>query len=35
MQGDVEARFTVALPARGRTVLGDWAATVLTTNLPR
>ena len=35
LQGDVEARFTVGLPARGRSVLGDWAATVLTSNLPR
>jgi predicted ABC-class ATPase len=33
--GSVEARFTVGLPARGRTVLGDWAAAILTTNLPR
>jgi predicted ABC-class ATPase len=31
----VEARFTVALPARGRTVLGSWAETILITNLPR
>ena len=35
LQGDVESRFTVGLPARGRTVLGDWAARVLTSNLPR
>lgn len=33
--GDLEARFTVALPARGRTVLGAWAAAILVTNLPR
>eukprot|EP00884_Botryococcus_braunii_P022518 jgi/Botrbrau1/8950/Bobra.0148s0063.1 len=33
--GNVEARFTVALPARGRTVLGDWAATILISNLPQ
>lgn len=33
--GDVEARFTVGLPARGRTVLGQWAAQILTHNLPR
>lgn len=35
MQGGVEARFTVALPARGRTILGHWAAQILVTNLPR
>ncbi|CAL5221417.1 g3603 [Coccomyxa viridis] len=34
-QGDLEARFTVALPARGRTVLGNWAAQILVSNLPR
>ncbi|KAK9833829.1 hypothetical protein WJX74_007063 [Apatococcus lobatus] len=34
-QGDVEARFTVGLPARGRSVLGDWAANILTADLPR
>ena len=33
--GGVEARFTFALPARGRTVLGHWASTVLIQNLPR
>lgn len=33
--GSVEARFTVGLPARGRSVLGDWAAAVLVRNLPR
>lgn len=33
--GGVEARFTFALPARGRTVLGHWASTVLVQNLPR
>ena len=27
--GTLEARFTVALPARGRSVLGQWAATIL------
>ena len=32
--GGVEARFTVALPARGRTVLGQSAAAVLVQNLP-
>lgn len=31
----LEARFTVALPARGRTVLGEWAAEILATTLPR
>ena len=35
MQGDLEARFTVALPARGRTILGNWAAQILIVNLPR
>lgn len=34
-QGGVEARFTVALPARGRTILGAWATQILVTNLPR
>ena len=33
--GELEVRFTCALPARGRTVLGDWAATILIDNLPR
>ena len=33
--GDLEARFTVALPAKGRTVLGAWAAAIFVTNLPR
>ena len=33
--GAVEARFTVGLPARGRTVLGQWAVQVLVHNLPR
>ena len=32
--GGLEARFTVALPARGRSVLGRWAAAVLVDNLP-
>ena len=35
MQGDIEARFTVALPARGRTILGTWAAQILVNSLPR
>jgi hypothetical protein len=30
----VEARFTVALPAQGRSVLGTWAAQVLTSRPP-
>lgn len=34
-QGGVEARFTVGLPARGRTILGHWAAEILATNLPK
>jgi hypothetical protein len=33
--GGLEARFTVALPARGRSILGAWAAQILVTNLPR
>jgi predicted ABC-class ATPase len=33
--GELEARCTIALPARGRTVLGDWAATIIIDNLPR
>ncbi|KAI3425930.1 hypothetical protein D9Q98_007902 [Chlorella vulgaris] len=33
--GSVEARFTVALPARGRSVLGQWASSILLQNLPR
>lgn len=32
--GAVEARFTVGLPAQGRSVLGEWAAAVLVENLP-
>ena len=35
LQGDLEARFTVALPGRGRTIMGEWAATVLVQDLPR
>ena len=35
LQGAVEARFTVALPARGRSILGNWAAQILCQNLPR
>ena len=33
--GCLEARFTVALPARGRSVLGEWAAEILCTTLPK
>lgn len=33
--GGLQARFTVALPAEGRTVLGRWAAAILIQNLPR
>lgn len=33
--GMVEVRFTVGLPARGRSVLGRWAHTILVENLPR
>ena len=32
--GDVEGRFTVALPAAGRTIQGGWAASVLVEQLP-
>eukprot|EP00891_Asterochloris_glomerata_P003038 jgi/Astpho2/3038/fgenesh1_pg.00051_%23_48_t len=34
-QGDLEARFTMALPGRGRSIMGEWAATVLVQDLPR
>ncbi|KAL6047018.1 ATPase [Balamuthia mandrillaris] len=30
----IEARFNVALPARGRSVLGEWAATILCEKVP-
>ena len=33
LEGCIEARFTVALPARGRSICGDWAANVLSTTL--
>ena len=33
--GSLEARFTVALPARGRSIEGRWAARVLTETLPK
>ena len=32
--GDLECRFTVALPARGRSILGSWANEILTVALP-
>lgn len=31
---DVEVRFTVALPARGRTIEGRWAAQIMSETLP-
>jgi hypothetical protein len=33
--GRLEARFTVGLPARGRSIMGEWAAQILTDHLPR
>ncbi|RLN98026.1 hypothetical protein BBJ28_00016316, partial [Nothophytophthora sp. Chile5] len=33
--GDVEARFNINLPARGRSICGDWAYTILVDTLPR
>ncbi|GBF88111.1 hypothetical protein Rsub_00823 [Raphidocelis subcapitata] len=32
--GGVEARFTVGLPAQGRSIMGQWAAQMLVANLP-
>jgi hypothetical protein len=32
--GSIEARFTVALPARGRSIEGTWAARILLERLP-
>ena len=32
--GSVEARFTVGLPAQGRSVMGRWASQILVQNLP-
>ncbi|KAL4100387.1 hypothetical protein PRIC1_008181 [Phytophthora ramorum] len=32
--GDVEARFNINLPARGRSICGDWAYTILVDTLP-
>lgn len=31
----IEVRFTVALPAQGRSIMGEWAATIVTENVPR
>jgi predicted ABC-class ATPase len=31
----IELRFTVALPAQGRSIMGHWAASVLANTLPR
>lgn len=33
--GDVEARFTVGLPAQGRSIMGPWAAQILTQHLAK
>lgn len=33
--GAVEARFNINLPARGRSICGDWAYTILVETLPR
>ena len=35
LDGSIEARFSVGLPAQERSISGDWAATVLTKNLPQ
>ncbi|KAL3668503.1 hypothetical protein V7S43_006585 [Phytophthora oleae] len=32
---DVEARFNINLPARGRSICGDWAYTILVETLPK
>lgn len=32
--GSVEARFTVALPARGRSIEGQWCARILLDRVP-
>jgi hypothetical protein len=32
--GTLEARFTVGLPAQGRSIMGQWAAQILVQNLP-
>ncbi|ETI56335.1 hypothetical protein F441_01057 [Phytophthora nicotianae CJ01A1] len=33
--GDVETRFNINLPARGRSICGDWAYTILVETLPK
>lgn len=33
--GDVEGRFTVGLPAQGRSIMGPWAAEIITQHLDR
>jgi hypothetical protein len=33
--GDVEARFTVGLPAQGRSIMGPWCGQILTQHLAR
>lgn len=33
--GTVEARFNINLPARGRSICGDWAHTILVETLPK
>lgn len=33
--GDVEGRFTVGLPAQGRSIMGPWAAQILTQHIVR
>ncbi|GBG24523.1 Hypothetical Protein FCC1311_007422 [Hondaea fermentalgiana] len=32
--GSIEARFTIGLPARGRSILGEWAFNILSDHLP-
>lgn len=33
--GGVEARFTVGLPAQGRSIMGGWAAEIITQHITR
>lgn len=33
--GTIEARFNINLPARGRSICGDWAYTILVETLPK
>ncbi|CAI5742394.1 unnamed protein product [Peronospora destructor] len=33
--GDIEARFNINLPARGRSICGDWAYVILVETLPK